>query len=144
MGLITNPFASSLVLTWLHSLRPKVSVTQVPSGSRAPGMRFTSFCAKQFVAGRTHIVELNDDSRSNLMLHPEKPVLDIGVANPFRKHDGRIGRDMGIRRIPARYISRGLHPAPGILLRGSRSHERGGSTSNRPVNNLADVTTPEN
>src|ERR1700704_6143199 len=55
------------------------------------------FCSKQFVAGRTHIVELNHDSRINLMLHPQKPVLDVRVSNPFWKHDGSVGRDMWIR-----------------------------------------------
>ena len=46
----------------------------------------------------------------------------------------------GFDGIPAGYVSRGLHPAPGILLRGSGADERGGSASNRPVHNLADVT----
>src|SRR5207249_1737453 len=94
--------------------------------------------SKQFVTGRAHIVELYDELRTNLMLHSEEPVRDVGFPNSFGKHDGGRGCEMGIVRIPTRDIPGGL--PPGILFRGRRAHELGGSSSRGPVHYTADVS----
>src|SRR5882724_8535989 len=78
------------------------------------------------------------------MLHPEKPVFDIGISNPFGKHDGGREREIGISRIPTRYVPRGLPPAPGILLRGRGAHEPGSPASHGPIHDMADVTSQKN
>lgn len=75
------------------------------------------------------------------MLHPQKPVFNIGISNPFRKNDDCPRQAMGIGRIPTRYVPGGLHPAPGILLRRRRAQECGGSSSQGSVDNVADAPT---